>query len=251
MLGRMMQNENKRLRVRVLQGFLGFLLAVLLSGCGPKTYTVAHQPGVWKVITYNLHGVAEAQSIRKRTDILAQYCVNNRVDVILGQEFVGGPLAAFVHLVEDGAMRLGKQLSYSYYSTLSWNLYGLDYRTGVVSRWDQASQISLPLSHNKSATLVWADGIWWASVHASSSSPLDHLETVLSRIPPLEPAVVGGDFNSSSSDMETLATRFGFTEAHPSAEIDRIFVRGFQIVSSQVIDLAISDHNGMLITLRR
>jgi endonuclease/exonuclease/phosphatase family metal-dependent hydrolase len=202
-----------------------------------------------KILTYNLHGVDEPVSVRKRIKILADYCKENSVNIICGQEFAAGITALLFHFIWDAARVLAKDLEFDYLSSLTWEKYWLQYRTGVITTWKQDLGKGVELSYNKGATLVCANDIWIASVHASSAEAPMQLEQVIYQIPPNSQTIIAGDFNDASTKLNEVATRFNYIEGKTFG-IDRCFVKNFEIIDNEQIDLGISDHKGILTILK-
>jgi hypothetical protein len=247
---RMFPNSTKFLTAAALLAMVGCAALPVYQANYPQGQEV-------RVLVFNFGGpVRPAGSVKDRTDLVARLMAERGVSIACIQEGVGGPLGFILHGTSDSIADLAGQVGQVSFSSLTWEEFGLQWRTGVTSRWSLGNTQGVTLTHEKGATVVTTHGLGVASCHLSSKDPEGHFSAVLGAFGS-GPGIIAGDMNRNAPGLSQQVQAAGFQEVPlpPGATAcDRLFYRGLEFVGAEVVlpaSTGISDHNGLFVILKR
>ncbi|WP_231427828.1 MULTISPECIES: endonuclease/exonuclease/phosphatase family protein [Pedobacter] len=258
------------------------LLTTLLFSCSPKTHIVNNDPGVIRILTYNIHHANPPSKAKEGVidlDAIAKTVEAQKPDLVALQE-------VDVNTKRSGsineAVLLASKLKMNFYFFKAIDHDGGDYGVAILSKYPLSDPQTYKLPNNKDpkaeprvlgvATATMPDGrkIRFASTHLDAQRLEENRIMQVKEINKLMeretlPFILAGDLNANPAS-ETIkifdqqftrtCTDCGFTipVINPKHTIDHIaFKKGnkFEVISHQVInETYASDHLPVLAVMK-
>lgn len=197
-----------------------------------------------RVATQNYWHVS-GPSPKKKNRILADFCRDNKIDILCIQEGIGG-LGNIIYGTTDSIRSLAKMLGYHYYEIEcfphpSWPAWLSHYSSGIISRRPPKKNYILSICQRKHPLVMIGD-VLVCNFHINPlKSTAYQIRELTATIAEMDNVIMAGDFNNPKAP-EIVAEQMNITVLPETGQIDFILWKGYATGKTYMVDLQISDH---------